>query len=737
MPLSNFIGLDSLSGSSSKFSSLAILALLVAAFSGAAAASPGINSAEIVDRTDADGDGYVSSITVEIEADTTMNEQGNSVGNLLQRFGHPSFTLKFRDGKEIFPTATYTEVGKAQGTETVRFELTHDKIEQGKNFHAQGPTSDWQHDQIVKGEKEITRIRAYLEESDTPNKVDQYSDELVDTHDIITTNPLKFESEEEDQKKEVSIESNPADATIYIDGEKKGETDWSGQMMVDKKKRDGLVNVRLEKNGYKTINDRVDINPPDSLNYDLEKDKKPLVVDTQPRDADATVTVKGEEIGTAPLSQKFWVKEELDVTVEADGYETESYEDVKVPEQLPVSLQSTDASDDSTSDDTSSGNLDYGNLNYDQINDYNLNSLDYQRDLLNKIELPDMFYAKFNSSEDKFKAGNSVTFDASGTYHTYGNITGYKWDFGDGSTTGVKQSPTTSHEYDSPGDYTVNLTVLGSNDTERYSTNQVSVESVVPKPNFQITGKKTEGKPLTFDASNSADPDGNIASYNWDLGDGSTATGEEVSHSYSSAGQYTVKLEVTDNSGASETLTRTVEVARENLAPKPSFSASSTTLDVNQSVSFDASNSFDPDGSIKSYYWDFGDGISSKETQTSHKYRTPGTYKVNLTTVDDQRDISFKTKEIKVEGKTDETQQAAEEQIQDTQELEGAQGQAKEKQTKEPRNRLEESEDQENPESNQNKSRRDSSSESSNSEGSGNEGNTVEILVNLIRSIFG
>jgi peptidoglycan/xylan/chitin deacetylase (PgdA/CDA1 family)/PKD repeat protein len=73
------------------------------------------------------------------------------------------------------------------------------------------------------------------------------------------------------------------------------------------------------------------------------------------------------------------------------------------------------------------------------------------------------------------------------------------------------------------------------------------------------------GLTAAFDGSGSADPDGSIATYSWDFGDGSTGTGAKPSHPYSAAGTFPVKLTVTDNLGATGTTTRSVSVA----APPP------------------------------------------------------------------------------------------------------------------------------------------------------------------------
>lgn len=71
-----------------------------------------------------------------------------------------------------------------------------------------------------------------------------------------------------------------------------------------------------------------------------------------------------------------------------------------------------------------------------------------------------------------------------------------------------------------------------------------------PSASFTIT---QDGRDIVLDASGSNDPDGSIQSYEWNLGDGSTATGETVRNEYSAPGSYTVTLTVTDDEGDQDT----------------------------------------------------------------------------------------------------------------------------------------------------------------------------------------
>ena len=159
------------------------------------------------------------------------------------------------------------------------------------------------------------------------------------------------------------------------------------------------------------------------------------------------------------------------------------------------------------------------------------------------------------------------------------------------------------------------------------------------------------GETVTFDASGSSDPDGTIVGYEWSFGDEATATGITASHSYSSAGTYTVTLTVTDNNGLTGTTTKSVTVAPHEIepqAPSASFTSSPSSPEVGQTVAFDASGSSDPDGTITTYSWNFGDGATATGITTTHSYSSAGTYTVTLTVTDNDELTGTTTKTITV-----------------------------------------------------------------------------------------
>lgn len=150
---------------------------------------------------------------------------------------------------------------------------------------------------------------------------------------------------------------------------------------------------------------------------------------------------------------------------------------------------------------------------------------------------------------------------------------------------------------------------------------------------------------VAFDGSASTDPDGSIAGYSWNFGDGTTGTGATASHTFPATGSYTVTLTVTDNRGATNTVTQSVSVLAANMLPTAAFTATVT----DATVAADASTSADADGTIVSYAWNWGDGSPDGSGVTeSHTYTVTGSYTVTLTTTDDRGGVSTTTQTVAV-----------------------------------------------------------------------------------------
>lgn len=82
----------------------------------------------------------------------------------------------------------------------------------------------------------------------------------------------------------------------------------------------------------------------------------------------------------------------------------------------------------------------------------------------------------------------------------------------------------------------------------------------VNEPPVAAFATACNGLTCDLDASGSSDPDGSITAFDWILGDGSTATGEVVSHTYETSGIYSIELTVTDNENATHSVTQDVTV---------------------------------------------------------------------------------------------------------------------------------------------------------------------------------
>ncbi|MCK4474594.1 PKD domain-containing protein, partial [Candidatus Bathyarchaeota archaeon] len=240
--------------------------------------------------------------------------------------------------------------------------------------------------------------------------------------------------------------------------------------------------------------------------------------------------------------------------------------------------------------------------------------------------------ASFTFSPMSPYTGQDVTFDASLSYDLDGTIDSYTWSFGDGA---IGNGKIVTHSYTDNGTYEVELTVVDNDGLTDIESESITVLNRHPVASFTESAETAYvGDAVTFNASESHDPDGYIVSYFWNFGDGANATGVIVDHAYAVNATFTVTLTITDDDGASASADAT-ETILVNESPVAIFTESAETVYTGETTVFNATESYDPDGSIIDYFWIFGDETNDAGTIVSHAYTDDGTYIVTLTITDD------------------------------------------------------------------------------------------------------
>jgi PKD repeat protein len=284
----------------------------------------------------------------------------------------------------------------------------------------------------------------------------------------------------------------------------------------------------------------------------------------------------------------------------------------------------------------------------------------------------------------------------------------------------------------SNGPHTINVRAIDGNGKSGTASVNVVVSNIpANKPPVAAAVGECTQLDCAFDGSSSADPDGAVASYQWDFGDGHSGPGASPTHSYDAAGTYNYSLIVTDDKGLTSTAFQGSVVATDPVPPavhvgaplggstlsgtatisgtaaagtagvtevavavddatlQPAFGTSDWTLDLDTTqlsdgphtihvratdgyglhssdsvdvtvsngsppppdlpptasatgsctgltCAFDGGGSSDPDGSVASYAWDFGDGATSTQPTPRHKYASAGDYGYTLTVTDNR-----------------------------------------------------------------------------------------------------
>lgn len=205
-----------------------------------------------------------------------------------------------------------------------------------------------------------------------------------------------------------------------------------------------------------------------------------------------------------------------------------------------------------------------------------------------------------------------------------GSITSWSWTFGDGGTS-TTQNP--SYQYTAAGTYNVTLTVTGPGGSDGETKNGYITVNPCTPPTAGFVGSPTSGNyPLNVNFTNQST---GAASYSWTFGDGGTSTSANPSHTYTSAGTYTVTLTAINTCGSDQMVrTNYITITTPPCDPPvANFSGSPTSGDYPLNVTFTDLSTFSP----TSWSWTFGDGGSSTAQNPSHTYTAAGNYTVSLT----------------------------------------------------------------------------------------------------------
>jgi len=182
----------------------------------------------------------------------------------------------------------------------------------------------------------------------------------------------------------------------------------------------------------------------------------------------------------------------------------------------------------------------------------------------------------------------------------------------------------------------VRVKLLLSDGVKTSETPQASTtffENLKPIPDFTIQlSNQTNPYEVLFDPARSQDRDGTIAKFIWKFGDNSkpdtVLNKSSITHKYTRAGQYFVRLKLIDNEGKADSTERPVTTG--NQPPQAALNVFPQSGKVPLEITYNASGSFDPDGDVSSYQVFFGDGATSQTPTGKHTYATDLNYQVLL-----------------------------------------------------------------------------------------------------------
>lgn len=243
---------------------------------------------------------------------------------------------------------------------------------------------------------------------------------------------------------------------------------------------------------------------------------------------------------------------------------------------------------------------------------------------------PNAVFAVNNGCENPVNFTNNSTFPGS-------LVNTWAWDFGDGTTSSIKNPV---HTFPASGTYTVKLVMITPQGC-RDSMTQTVIVYDPPVADFAISGFCPES-PTSFTNLSTSGAGATITTRIWDFGDGNSSTDLNPVHTYATPGVYNVSLMLVNSNGCEDTLTVPITIYP---LPVPDFSSNVVCYGTQTDFTDQSTVST---GNIASWAWDFeGNGTSALQNP-GFVFPNPGTYQVQLVAGSDQGCLDSITQTVEI-----------------------------------------------------------------------------------------
>ena len=229
------------------------------------------------------------------------------------------------------------------------------------------------------------------------------------------------------------------------------------------------------------------------------------------------------------------------------------------------------------------------------------------------------------SNGGSYSKGKEVTFNGMSSSDADNDPLTYVWELGEAGEPTYKASTEGKFSLDlGEGGWSVTLTVTDPDGESNFIKHSFSVTDLPPVASIKLdkTSVFTD-EIIQFSGEDSYDPEGKALDFLWDFGDNKTSSLKSPQHSWDDAGMYQVTLTViAEDQEGSET--KNIEI--KSLGPVAEFEfedESGSKVEKtrsNSNITLDGSDSSGPDGEIKEYRWNFGDGMERTTNESSTEY---------------------------------------------------------------------------------------------------------------------